>query len=65
MKNKFEDYLEYVCFEENPTILDDDMPDFFDNWVSNLDVSEVMIYADGWMNQYKSEIRLAIHEITK
>lgn len=33
--NEFEKYLEKVCFEANPTILDDDMPDFFDDWLGS------------------------------
>lgn len=61
----FEQYLEERCFEENPIVLDDDMPDLFDNWIANLDVSEVMIYAEGWMNEYRSFIRQTIHEVTK
>lgn len=61
----FEKYLEFCCFEENPQVLDDDGPDFFDNWLSNLDVSEVIIYADGWMNKTKSDIRQEVLKITK
>lgn len=41
MKTNFEEWLNNKCFEENPTVLDDDMPDFFDNWVSNL-------YSEDW-----------------
>ena len=59
----FEKYLEEQCDYEG--VLDDDMPDHVDDWMSNLDVSEVMIYADSWMNEYKSKIRMTIHEITK
>lgn len=48
MRETFEKYLENVCFEDNPMVLDDDMSDFFDNWLSNLDVQEVMDYAQKW-----------------
>jgi hypothetical protein len=41
----FQEYLSDVCFTENPTVLDDDMPDFFDNWLSNLDRNDVLDYA--------------------
>ena len=41
----FEEYLSDVCFTENPTVLDDDMPDFFSNWMSNLDRNDVLDYA--------------------
>lgn len=33
----FEDFLEEICFELNPMVLDDDMPDFFDNWIGELE----------------------------
>lgn len=61
----FEQYLEEKCFELNPTVLDDNMPDYFNNWVSYLDTSEVIIYAEGWMNEYRSFIRQTVHEVTK
>ena len=60
----FEDYLEFCCFKENPMILDDNMPDFFDNWIANLDVSEVIIYADEYANKIKSDIRIEVLNIT-
>ena len=31
---KFEDYLQAVCFERNPGVLDDNMPDFYEAWLS-------------------------------
>ncbi len=52
----FEDYLMHRCFEEYPTVLDDDMNDFFDSWISEQSVGSIMIYADGWMRETKSEI---------
>lgn len=36
----FEAYLKEVCFRENPSVLDDDMSDFFDNWITELDGEE-------------------------
>lgn len=41
----FEDYLKEV-HAKNYMGTDDDMPDSFDNWVSNLDASEIMEYAE-------------------
>ncbi len=61
----FEDYLEYRCFEENPTVLDDDRPDYFDEWISDIPVSAVIIYADGWMAKTKSDIRTEVLKITR
>lgn len=43
----FEDYLQEQ-HAENYTGTDDDMPDAFEAWVSNLDVSEVMDFAEAW-----------------
>lgn len=40
----FENYLKEIhmlCF---PSTLDDDLPDAFDNWLSDLDVEEVLRY---------------------
>lgn len=48
MKTKFNDYLQTRCFEENPTVLDDDMPDFYDNWLSEIGVDLLMAYAEAW-----------------
>lgn len=42
----FKEYLEERCFDQNPTVLDDDMPDFFDNWEP--DVEDVIGYAENW-----------------
>ena len=60
----FEDYLQ----EQHAELYqgtDDDMPDSFDNWLAELDASDVMIYAEGWMAQFRSLVRLTIHDITK
>lgn len=38
----FEQYLERFCFDLNPMVLDDDMPDFFDNWISNVDADQLI-----------------------
>ncbi len=42
----FENYLERVCFEEYPEILDDDRPDFFDTWLTELSVADYLRYGD-------------------
>ena len=61
----FEEYLEDVCFEENPTVLDDDMPDFFDNWLEKQDVESLLIYSEGWGRHIKSTILRAVTNLTK
>ena len=47
-KRTFEDFLQDICFELNDDqgILDDDMPDFFDNWLSTLDGADYIKWAD-------------------
>jgi len=44
MKTTFEEYLQEVC--PYGMTLNDDMPDFFDKWVSELDAEEVMKLAE-------------------
>lgn len=36
--------------------IDDDMPDSFDHFISNLDTQEVMDLAEEWMAETKEEI---------
>ncbi len=43
---KFEEYLEEVCFEENPLVLDDNRPDFFDNWIGGLFTDDLIRYGN-------------------
>lgn len=50
MKNQtFEGFLaEEVHYKLFPTLLDDDIPDHFDNWLGTLDVENLM----GWAELY-------------
>jgi len=50
MTHPFEEYLKEVCFRENPTMLDDDMPDFFDNWLTNLEGEDLIGYGNQMAN---------------
>ena len=45
-KRNFEDFLQDMCFNINPTVLDDNMPDYFDNWLGELDGADYIRYAD-------------------
>lgn len=47
-KETFEDYLKQVHFRQFPELLDDDLPDAFDSWVSGLDAQEIMEYAEDY-----------------
>lgn len=44
----FEDFLQEKFIESNPTVLDDDIPDAFSNWLTELDSDDFIIYG----NQY-------------
>ena len=61
----FKQYLEDVCFEENPIVLDDDMPDFFDGWLSEQDVQSILIYSEGWGRRIKNTILQEVTNLTK
>ena len=52
----FEKYLEQVCFEANPEVLDDDMPDFFDNWLGGLDGEDYIRLADEYAEVVSGDI---------
>lgn len=45
-KENFEAFLEEEFMKLEPQILDDDLPDAFDNWISNLDAQEFLDYGD-------------------
>ena len=43
MKNQtFEQFLMDLCFDINPTILDDDMPDFFEKWLTEIEAEYLL-----------------------
>lgn len=50
MKYPFEEFLKGKCFDENPTVLDDDMPDFFENWLVNLEGDDLIGYGNQFGN---------------
>ena len=58
-EQKIEDYLETVCFEANPSVLDDDMPDFFDTWLGNQDVEDMIRHCNNFLS---TSIQQAIAE---
>ncbi len=56
MKYKdFEDYLMDCCFFVNQGIMDDDMPDFFDNWLGCLTTEEFIEYGDKFARIFKEQ----------
>ena len=42
----FDDYLQEIHMKENPTILDDDLPDAFSDWLCDLDPQSIIDYAE-------------------
>ena len=48
----FEDYLK-DRHASNYMGTDDDMPDASDNWMANLDIEEVIAYAEDWAKTLK------------
>jgi len=53
MKETFDQFLQSKCLEENPHILDDMLPDFFSNWILEVDVQELIDYGQ----EYGDKIR--------
>ena len=55
----FEDFLGSKHWEENPHLLDDDLSDAFDNWVSELNADDWLRYADNYADEraVEAEIR--------
>jgi len=47
-KIDFEDYLQDKFIRDNPHVLDDDIPDAFDNWLSDMDCGELIDLANDW-----------------
>jgi hypothetical protein len=48
MKESFEEFLGRMHMADEPMVLDDDLPDAFDNWLSNLGVDLIIAYAEKW-----------------
>jgi hypothetical protein len=57
MKNKsFEDYL-YEQHAKQYTGTDDLMPDDWGEWVADLDVDQLIKYADAWMKEEREDVK--------
>ena len=48
MKKTFENYLQEVHMRQRSWVLDDDLPNDFDYWVSELQPDEIITYAQQW-----------------
>ena len=66
-KPGFETFLQEKHYEENPTLLDDDLSEAFDNWVANLEAEDYERYYDEWKSRKRTpnENIKELKEITK
>lgn len=48
MKETFEEFLGRMHMEDEPMVLDDDLPDAFDDWISNIGSDLMIAYAEKW-----------------
>ena len=51
----FEEFLKEICFKIHPAVLDDDMSDFFDDWLGELYGEDYL----NWGELYGKEMFLA------
>ena len=57
MKYKdFEEYLMYKHSEQNPEVLDDDLPDDYERWLEEIGVDGVISYADSYALHIMDEV---------
>lgn len=65
-KETFENFLARMHMEDEPMVLDDDLPDHFDHWLSNLDLEMVILYAEKWhLEQLSVETTQIFSALTK
>lgn len=48
MKESFKEFLGRMHMEDEPTILDDDLPDAFNDWLGNIGADLLISYAEKW-----------------
>jgi hypothetical protein len=61
MIDTFESYLQKEFIEENPEILDDDMPDAYDAWLERND-DRILDMADRAFRNFEFDIRQIVIE---
>jgi hypothetical protein len=47
-KETFDTFLRYVHAKLSPDLLDDELPNYFDNWVSERNTDELIEWAEIW-----------------
>ncbi len=65
MKNQtFEEYLADIHIKIHPEILDDDLPDHFDNWLGELSGEDYMEWAELYgKEQYLAGQQFALNQL--
>jgi|TARA_Y100000310_G_scaffold340218_1_gene435251 hypothetical protein len=60
---KFEEFLQGKFMELEPEVLDDDLPDAFDEWLGNIPNDKFIKYGDEFARQIKLEIAKEVRKI--
>jgi hypothetical protein len=58
IKVNFEEYLREVHMKAYPQMLDDDLPDSFDAWLSGMDIDILIKFADLYTTKFVTELQL-------
>ena len=61
----FSEFLEDKHIELHPAVLDDDLPDSFDNWVTELQADDWMQYGEEALTSQRKEIVKELEEIKR
>ena len=57
----FENYLRDIHMSEKPELLDDDLPDDFDNWMGTLEQDIMIQYTDDYAKECVREYAMKLH----
>lgn len=64
MEQTFEQFLQEIHIKTFPQILDDDLPDAFDNWIGELTAEDWIEYGDfyGRLNKIKGKEEILLNK---
>jgi len=57
IKITFEEFLAEKHCEQNPEILDDNLPDAFNDWLTYIDVQDIIDYANEYTNKIIIQVK--------
>jgi hypothetical protein len=52
-KETFTEFLQRMHMEDEPMVLDDDLPDAFEGWLENQGIDLIIAYAEKWQVEQK------------